>query len=651
MAFDGDYWHALDKQSADNLEISPKDIGISMGAGDVLEGTRSAINMGAGSIELGFTGAAKGSLGQGSTTPEMFGKEKREAIRQMAKVNDVQLTTHATVATQGLAGFDNQRGQFSDGASATSMHEIQRAVDFAADTARGGPVTIHTSEFPREIREIPGKEFEPYPLGEYRDPETGEIKREVPKEEMVALVDKRTGKIMPFQKGQVIWEPDWKRDAKGNFIDWEGKSLTNVEDKWNILKRAPKTDPETGEVKFVQRDWYAIEDEAKDWNKDHPDDQKTPGQRFLIKTRETEIQRQKPYMLMWEERYKDYENYENTLQEAHLTYENMEKNAEDEKAIQELRDIASEKYGRLLGKSIPEDRLPSEVFGERVKHFRRMKEHEREGWIGMQKEIKEIERMQKEVVPMDEFGVERSAKNLARAAMYAYEKEQQMNLEKPLFIAPENVFPEGGYGSHPGELKNLILESRKNMAKQLEQRGYSGSEARQVANDHIKATFDVGHAHTWKKFFKAEKGESFEQTDKRFNNWLMKEVDKLNKEGIIGHIHLSDNFGYYDEHLTPGTGSAPLKEFIEKMRKAGHTEPMIAEGGAQSKEEYYQTMTGGWKHLASSPIYRTAKWTDVEDSYFGRTSAPTYIVGKYAPSQEYLGSEKGAPFWTGIGLE
>ncbi len=50
MAFDSDYWHALDKQSAENLEVSPKDIGISMGAGDVLEGMKSAINMGAGTV-------------------------------------------------------------------------------------------------------------------------------------------------------------------------------------------------------------------------------------------------------------------------------------------------------------------------------------------------------------------------------------------------------------------------------------------------------------------------------------------------------------------------------------------------------------------------------------------------------------------------
>lgn len=636
MAFDGDYWHALDKQSAANLEVSPKDIGISMGAGDVLEGTKSAINMGAGTIELGFTGRAKGSIGQGSITPEMFGRDKREAIRQMAKINDVNITTHATVGMQGLAGFDAQRGSFSDSAAADSIQEIKRTVDFAADTARGGPVTIHTGEFPREIRETPGGLFEPYPLE----------KDEVPKEEHSFLVDKRTGKILHFQKGQVIWEPRWKRNASGEFVDAEGNSLKG-KDKWDSLKKVPELNQETGEVEFEQKDWYWIEDQTKRWNEEHPDDQRTPAQFFIRKERESQIQRQKPYMMMWEQKYKELQEVEKQLGEAQESLKQLESQAKDPEAIDELREYAMRKY-RL---PIPEDKVPSEFIQGKLKDIKRQKEYEREGWVGFQKEIQELERQNKEVVPMERFAVERSAKNIARAAIYAYEKEKQMNLEKPMFIAPENIFPETGYGSHPEELKHLILKSREQMAKQLQQRGYGQSEARRIAGDHIKSTFDVAHAYTWKKYFKALPGETFEETDKRFNNWLLDEVDKLNKEGIIGHVHLSDNFGYYDEHLTPGTGAVPLKEFIEKMRKAGHMEPMIAEGGAQAREEYYQTLTGGWKHLAGSPIYRTARFSDIEDSYFGRTTSPTYMVGKYVPSQEYMGTEKGAPFWSGLGLE
>jgi hypothetical protein len=227
-----------------------------------------------------------------------------------------------------------------------------------------------------------------------------------------------------------------------------------------------------------------------------------------------------------------------------------------------------------------------------------------------------------------------------------------MHLKKPLFIAPENLFPETGYGSHPQELKAVILDARKEMVKRLvHDRGMVESEAKHIADEHIKATFDVGHAYTWKKFFMRNEGESRKDYDKRFNDWVTDQTKDLAKNKIIGHVHISDNFGYYDEHLSPGTGSVPLKDFIKELRDADLTTPMIAEPGAQAQDQLYSAMTGAWSALASSPVYRSSKWTEIEDSYFGRTRSPGYIVGKYAPSEEYRGVEKGAPFWSGVGLE
>jgi hypothetical protein len=97
-------------------------------------------------------------------------------------------------------------------------------------------------------------------------------------------------------------------------------------------------------------------------------------------------------------------------------------------------------------------------------------------------------------------------------------------------------------------------------------------------------------------------------------------------------------------------GSAPIKDFIKKIKDAD-IGPMIAEPGAQAQDQLYTAMTGAWGSLASSPVYRSFKWSDIEDSYFGRTRSPQYIVGKYAPSDEYRGVEKTGPFWSGIGLE
>ena len=615
MAFDGDYWHALDKQSAENLEISPKDIGISMGAGDVLESTKSAINMGASSIELGFTGTGKGSLGQGSTTPGMFGKDKREAIRQMAKVNDVHITTHASIGIGNLSGL-GQNG-FQRQAQQNTLSEIKRTVDFAADTTEGGSITVHTAEFPRTVSE----KFKDFRLFEEEE-----------KSAPIYLVDEVTGNIIQAITRDTRLPVIKERDNEGN----------------------PKLNEETGEVDFEMmnfddfRSWKKETGEGKDWN-DERAAQEFHKEQLAQRKEQLDFEKRR-----WGNEMKKVTEHFNHLERIK---ESVHKQAETDKVGAEYNAMnfatqlgEAPRPGSPKHKEFLDD--PIKFVDQAVENAKYQKNYYRDAVISYGKQEASLKEEMQRIKPISEIGKKRTSETLAKAAMYSWDKERAQKLEKPLFIAPENIFPETGYGSHPEELKEMILSGRKEMAERLhKERGISRSEAKNIAKDHIKATFDVGHAYTWKNFFKSRPGESFEETGKRFDKWLMKEVDKLNEEGIIGHVHLSDNFGYYDEHLTPGTGSAPLKDFVEKMRKSGHMDPMIAEGGAQSTEDYYQAMTGSWQHLASSPIYKTSKWSDVEDSYFGRNSSSTYMVGKYVPSEDYMGTERGAPFWSGLGLE
>jgi sugar phosphate isomerase/epimerase len=232
--------------------------------------------------------------------------------------------------------------------------------------------------------------------------------------------------------------------------------------------------------------------------------------------------------------------------------------------------------------------------------------------------------------PLQEVAVDRSTDALSRAAMTAYEKEKKMKLKNPLFIAPENIFPEQ-YGSHPEELRNMVLESRKKMENMLKNKGMDSGKAKQVAADHIKATFDVGHANIWKKYFKGD--------EKQFKKWMMDEVGKLKKDGVLGHVHLSDNFGYEDEHLTPGQGNTPIQDFVEKIGGDEFKGKMIVESGGQPEAEVYKGVTGSWRVL-NSPIYKvdgaSQSWSDIEGSYFGRTSSPHYLVGEgVVPSKDW----------------
>ena len=97
------YSHAMDSFEP-NEKVDVRDLGASAGFGDPLESLKGELSGGAGHVEIVFTGAGKGSLGQNRTTPEMFGKVKREDIRLLAKLNDATLSTHASIAISGVAG-------------------------------------------------------------------------------------------------------------------------------------------------------------------------------------------------------------------------------------------------------------------------------------------------------------------------------------------------------------------------------------------------------------------------------------------------------------------------------------------------------------------------------------------------------------------
>ena len=94
----------------EKVDISTKDVGISMGIGDPWVNIKTAVHAGASHVELGFMGAGKGSVNNPTgVTPEIIGKDKREDIRQFAKINRVNVSTHASANIAGFTGL-TQRG-------------------------------------------------------------------------------------------------------------------------------------------------------------------------------------------------------------------------------------------------------------------------------------------------------------------------------------------------------------------------------------------------------------------------------------------------------------------------------------------------------------------------------------------------------------
>ncbi len=622
VEFNTSYFHALDKPKI--KEISIGEFGTSAKMGDALDALKSEINVGAKHIELGFMGKGKGNLGNMQTTPEMFDKLKREELRQLAKINGVTLSTHASLGISGVAGMTEQGQGFSDKVRTENLMELKRTIDFAADTARGGAIVVHTNEFQREVKDKYTSGKERFVMGSKKD-------------EALHLADPETGKIFSIRKDDVVHIPKWKTDDKKNYVDVDGKPIQEFH---NYSDRVLELDPKTGKPEWDEMTYEKMKGLVKKWNEGHPKDVKNPEKEFLFLQHMQKNQAEAPRAMQYLDGAKDAQKKYEKMREDAEAFKELEKgkNYDDKFLLRMLRN----EYGEGITEKYKDKKLtPSQILKEEAEAKKGEASYYMEGYVGFERQKKEITKLYEKVQTIEDVGVKKSAETLAEAAMYAYDIEKQKKLDKAMFIAPENMMAEWGYGSHPEELKNLVIKSREEMAKLLIDRKFvkDKKEAEKIAKEHIKATFDIGHANTWAKYFNAENPNlSADERKKKFDQWLIDQVKDLSKAGVLGHIHLSDNFGYYDEHLAPGMGNAPMEKFMEIIRKDPNYEgQVIVEWGAQPVEQRSEAMLGAWVNLANSPIYRVEgvapRWNDIENSgYFGRMSTPANIVGNYGSS-------------------
>jgi sugar phosphate isomerase/epimerase len=241
------------------------------------------------------------------------------------------------------------------------------------------------------------------------------------------------------------------------------------------------------------------------------------------------------------------------------------------------------------------------------------------------------------------------------AMRHSEKLEQQGKMKKPIAIAMENLFPES-YGSHPDEMIYLVRNSRERMAEKLVSRGMSREMAEKKAREHLVATIDTGHMNMWRKYWKGDPNKSFEENDKDFDNWMVNKFEQMIKQGIVGHVHLVDNYGYQDDHLAPGEGNTPIRKMIEVLKKNNYKGEMIVEPGADFSTDNsgFHSVMKTWKHL-DLPVYssglsgggagvRGRTWGDVGYGWFDQMAPPYFTYGGYSPTEEWT-------LWSGVQLE
>jgi len=176
--------------------------------------------------------------------------------------------------------------------------------------------------------------------------------------------------------------------------------------------------------------------------------------------------------------------------------------------------------------------------------------------------------------PLKDFAIDKGSDTFSSVAFKSYDKFG----DKAPIISIEN--PPVGMGlSRAEEITDLIKASRKKFAKQLmEKKGMSEGAAKNTAEKHIGATWDIGHINMLRKY-----GYTTED--------LIKQTEKI--APFAKHIHLSDNFGMEHTELPMGMGNVPYEQQMKILSKYNDKMKKIIE-------------TGNWyQHFQVTPFTQT----------------------------------------------
>jgi len=639
--------------------------------GSLVKTTTDAIRRGAGWIELSTSMGG----GQESTGAEAYGKEAREALRDLARVNSIRFSSVHTPANIGnMSGFNPQEKGFNDEHRKIEMEEVKKAIDFAADVGAGA-VVVHTGEYQRDFTTQKWNKENADGTWQFQN------YAEEPGRAVLYMVDDRTGKLITeVRKSQVVHEPRFKQamdeDGRMRFVDKEGNILDETKPS-DLFKRVPDWNDAETRFETNRLTWEDFERRANDWNKHNLEKEPwrngrayTPEEMFFRSQMETRVMQARGSSLFHGRMYKQELDEYNKLKEAYDFFKKIEEDTPPEEQWKLLKQHYAIRHFPG-GEYVPQETLlPSEYLAKSLMDAERSLKFIRESSASADANADETWETLLHVVPVESYAKEQTSISYAEAGIYAMERTAKSPYTKsPVFVAPENIFPEMGFGSHPDELITLVQNGRKKMVDFLTEKfiddpgrrrdrhgnlikvpnpyyeGISKDEAEKKATDHIKATIDTQHLGMWWKHFTPKPGETKEQRKERFDKWYMDQMDRMQKAGIIGHMHVVDGIGAGHHHLPVGQGDLPVRQAVERLKLKGYKGTMISEGyGEDSMFGDGRILTETWRGFGSpfssgfgygGGFGAPGRWTDVHHSYFRSMQSPYFIFGAYSPSNDW----------------
>jgi len=618
----------------DSLNFTPREIGTTTNPmGNTLDSLKAKIREGTSRIEFSFIGQGKGNSQQ--PTPESFGTKEREDIRELLRANEMKTSTHASVHSQSLAGF-TQRG-FNDEARSQVLNEIKKAIHFAGEATKGGAIVFHMQEWQRplsHLKDKSGAKFEGY--------------TEEDKDAVLFAVDNRTGELVStISKNREVYRPVYltakdvnkvgQKDDFGNILkenDWidvHGNRITKDASPEILFNRVPKFNSEKTNFEVQKLRWDDLVKETDEWNKNNPKNQRTPEEMFAILEVENRVLTAKGNSLFHAQQYEETKHSRDELLDEYKMYKEVENMTPEN----ERWKLKSKSLGKYRG--IRVDDNPDDFYKRQIKDIENRMRHIHEASASSDVMAKQAEETINHIESAKKYGLKRTADTIAKAAIYAMEtynrNKDKYGLEDPIYLAPENWDPKM-FGSHPEEYAEAIEASRKRMIELLKMQGRDENQAKKLAETHIKGTLDIGHLNLFREHYKGD--------PKNFDKWILDQAKTLVEKGYVSHIHLTDNFGFDDEHLTPGQGNVPMKSFLKEMEKLGVKDLIVEPGSYNPTTAMYDTLS-----MVNSPVYgisRRTRFRNVHETHFGYAAPGFFIAGSYVPSNDWRP-------WTDIPLE
>lgn len=660
----------------ENIGLTPSQLGVSTPMGHPIQGVEANLKNGASKMEITFFGQGKGNRDR--FTPESISKDERKEVQQLLRINKAKLSTHATVGIEGVAGFGKEG--FNEEQREASVREIEKAIDFASEASTGGAIVFHTGEWVRPISEqrfgvtYNKNGFESFNTEKGTAP--------------ILTVDSESGRISGIRKDQTVYEPifhtlttfaqenNYRQDEKGNLYNEKGKLA---------YRKTGKTDSEgiplyIDEISEKKPEIYAdewVDSKGKFINPDFTDPKNTdrffdrvpiwddkhtrfevadkkfddyakeakklrerrginlaPEQLYVKTHMVNEALTAKGSSLYHARQYQDEKFQLKKLKQA-LEYFTILK--DDLPKDEQWRLEQTREFGRLIGPEF--DILPSkeskiDFLNRKIKFTEQTMRHIHEASASADAKAMEAASRINRIETIENYGMDKTSDSIAYLAAKVYQKNKHKAYkdQEDLYLAPENWDPRK-FGAHPEEMTKIVQKAREKFSKKYRNLFDTEEKAIKGAEKIIKTTIDIGHLNQWRKHFHREPKESDKSFNKRFDNWVIKEIGKMHKAGTLGHFHLTDNFGYDDEHLTPGQGNAPIKEFVKLLKDKGYEDFIIEIGSFNQQNLLHDT----WSYFGT-PVYAShprGSFRDFRQQHFQYKSTPLYIAGAYAPSNQF----------------